>query len=203
MLAITKEQCLAYLAGSTPTEQQKQIAIYAMEYFSVEGYINFAQACYQLYKKEQLSEALFQLVLSFELVRVHPLVKPPYYPEKVHTFLQQVQEELGPDTPIGLQIEEILSGRLAKEWERKGPSPYLHYIHAWHRGASTEETYQEFIEILGQAAKDWEAFMYCPWEPEPHSHPPYFLMMLEHPGYYLSLGNLNNLTFLRCLQDPD
>ena len=68
-----RKHCLAYLADSRPTEQQKQIAIYAMECLWVEGYIDFAKACYQLYKEQRLSAALFQLVLGFELVRVHPL----------------------------------------------------------------------------------------------------------------------------------
>ena len=67
--------------------------------FTVEVYIDFAQACYQLYKEQKLSATLFQQILGFELVRVHPLVKPPYDPEKVHTFLQQIQAALGPALP--------------------------------------------------------------------------------------------------------
>ena len=67
----------------------------------------------------------------------------------------------------------------------------------------TDEVYKEFVAILGKAAKEVEEYMSCPWEPQPHSSPPYFLMMLEHPGYYLGLGSPYNSTLLHCLQDPD
>ncbi|MCG8339722.1 MAG: hypothetical protein MI674_00385 [Cytophagales bacterium] len=121
-----QEHCLAYLADSSPTEQQKQIVIYALECLWVEAYVDFAKACYQLYKQQLLSASLFQMVLSFEFLRIHPIVTK-YKDRSVQTFLQQVQSELGPDTPIGLQIEKILSGKLSKAWEKKRESPYLHY----------------------------------------------------------------------------
>ena len=173
-----QKPCVAYLADSRPSEQEKQIAIYALENLNEERYVEFAKHCYLLYKQHQLSAALFQLVLSFEFLRIHPLVV--YYNRRsVQEFLKQVQTELGGDTPIGLQIENILSGDLSKAWKRKEESPYFNYHYAL-----------PFIETIHSADKEFKEYSQAWWKvikAKPYT-PPYFLMILDHPDCYFWAG---------------
>ncbi|MCG8340340.1 MAG: hypothetical protein MI674_03645 [Cytophagales bacterium] len=172
-----QKHCLAYLADSRPSEQQKQIAIYALENLGEKRYVEFAKDCYILYKQQQLSAALFQLVLSFEFLRIHPLVA--YYNRRsVQKFLRQVQAELGADTPIGWQIEKILSGELSKAWGHKEESPYFNYQYAL-----------PFIETMHRADKEFKEYLRVLREVKAKPYtPPYFLMILDHPDYYFWAG---------------
>ena len=106
-----------------------------------------------------------QRVLGFELGRQNQLVID-YKHKSVQKFLKQVQAEEGADTAIGRHIEAILSGRMAKEWEQKGPSPYRRYLNTLYYGeeeTTLDTIYQKFVAMLGQAAQEFEQYMCCPW----------------------------------------
>jgi hypothetical protein len=61
---------LAYLGDDKYPECQKKIVIYALE--NMYRYLSFAKSCYELYQQQKLSEDLFQTVLGFGLLRIHP-----------------------------------------------------------------------------------------------------------------------------------
>jgi hypothetical protein len=190
------KHCLAYLADIKPTENQKKIAIYALELLSPNLYLNFANACYELYKEKLLSPSLFQLVLGFEVLYKHPLVDPPYAEGEVIKFLQQLQAELYHDTDTSKCIESILSGKLLKGWHKKsdrGSNNYLHYGEPL-----------SIPEVIRQANKELDEYFQSWWEPKKlPSSSMNFLMLLEHANCYLQLGNPNNSNLLSILGDSN
>ena len=185
--------CLAYLADPKHPEQHKQIVIYAMEPYG--HWLAFD--CYKLYQ-QQLSKELFQLALGgFELLRIHPLVVNDVAPgpckwiacnlEENKKFLRQVQAEVGSQTPIGLQVEAMLSGQLAKQWDRKGPSPLRHYCDPLPIAATIRQATKEYLEyieyrqwLLGESKEDLSEAALAALRGQQH-----FLMLLEHVNEYI------------------
>ena len=184
------EHCLAYLSDHKYPEHQKKIVIYALE--NMYYYLSFAKSCYKLYQQRKLSEDLFQTVLGFELLHIHPLVAPDEdasRKKETRLFLQQVHAELGNHTPIGQHIEAIVSGKLAQAWARKGPSPHLHY-----------KDPLPVIEIIRKARKELDEYERNWFEPQYVAYsPPYFLMLIEHINDYVFLGNPDNNQILKFL----
>jgi hypothetical protein len=184
------EHCLAYLNDDKHPEQKKKIVIYALE--NMYHYLSFAKSCYKLYQQQKLSEDLFQTVLGFELLHIHPLVAPDKdesRKKRTHLFLQQVHAELGSHTLIGQYIEAIVSGKLAQAWARKGPSPHLHY-----------KDPLPIIEIIREAIKELSAYERNWFQPQEIAYsPPYFLMLIEHINSYVFLGNPDNNQVLKFL----
>lgn len=198
------DHCLEYLANPQQPEEHKKIVIYAMEQH---GY-RLARACYELYQKRQLSENLFRVALGdFDLLRIHSLVTQnrhgDFDKKNLTAFLQKVQSEVGTQTPIGIHIESIISGQLAKKWVRKGPSPLLHYRdklpvaptikHAtkeygqYVKGMQWTETWEKLSEVeLAQARGGQQ-----------------YLMLLEHINEYMFLGsNDGDDDFFSLLKNP-
>ncbi len=159
------------------------------------GYVFFAERCYKLYQQRKLSEDLFQIVLGFELLRIHPLVVPvgdESREKKIHLFLQWIQTELGIHTPIGQHIEAIVSGKLAQAWARKGPSPHLHSKDP----LPVPEIIRDATSELNNYERNW-------FQPQEVAYsPPYFLILIEHINSYVFLGNPDNNQVLKFLANP-
>jgi hypothetical protein len=180
------KHCIEYLSGDY-TDEQKKIAIYALENLGLYPYIEFTKACYQLYKQRKLSSSLFQFVLCFELSYTHPLVKEYDNKKDVEKVLQQLKSEVIKDEALSNQIEEMLSDRLKKRWKHSYSSYYRYPL-------SIQET-------IKQANKELEEYVF--WEPEemPKSSMN-FLMLIEHANCYLQSGNPRNSEILKILVDP-
>ena len=203
--------CLQYLADPKHSEQHKQIVIYAMEQY---GHL-LAFECYKLYQQQQLSEALFGLALGgFELLRIHPLVVNylgpgpckwlSYNQEENTKFLRQVQAEVGAQTPLGLQVEAIRSGQLAKQWERKGPSPLLHYNDPLPIAATIRQATQAYLKY--EKDREWMGAwkeLLSDAELAALRGQQHFLMLLEHVNEYIFPSDETyNDDFFSLLKDP-
>lgn len=171
-----------YLASPEHKEAYKKIAIYGLENLGYADYLSFAEACYKLYQNKHLSEPLFEMVLGFEFLRIHPLVmgatiKGHYEKSAIKSFLTKVQSEIREDSPIKLLITEMLSGRLANAWRKKRKSAYLHYKDPLPFADIIHKAHKEATVVL---SKDigLEHYQHCPYQP------PYFLMIYDHPSYY-------------------
>ncbi len=185
---------LDYLSDPNYTETQKKIAIYGLENLSYEPYLSFAKSCYKLYKHQRLSEALLEMVLSFEFLRIHPLVtalRYKYEKSVIEPFLREIQSYIGDTTAVGLQIEKILSGKLAEDWNQKKASNYIDYRNRLPFSKTICDAYKDFVKYM----KTW-------WEGclEPYK-PPYFLMIRDHPGDYYMMG-VESKDIVRFLKDP-
>lgn len=198
------EHCLEYLADPQQPEQHKQIVIYALEQH---GY-QLARDCYKLYQKQQLSEALFRLVLGgFELLRIHPLVVQDnlsdFDKKRVTTFLHQIQDEVGAHTPIGLQADAILSGQLAKKWGRKSRSPLLHYRDKLPIAPTIRQAAKEYLKYkkYRQWLGNWKSLSEAELAPIRGQHQ--FLMLIEHVNCYIFLSSEDgDDVFFSFLKDP-
>ncbi|AWN81998.1 hypothetical protein [Candidatus Cardinium hertigii] len=172
------KNAIAYLSDSNHSEKQKKIAIYGLEKLGEDHYLSFAKACYKLYKQKLFSDSLFQMVLCFEFLRIHPLVIG-YQNGAIESFLKRVQLEIGTTTPIALQIKRILSGELLKEWKKKGLSTYYNYRYPI--------PIPEIIHKANREQKRLRPDFYGGSMPHPN-YIPDFLMILDHPDYYYETG---------------
>ncbi|WP_109997042.1 hypothetical protein [Candidatus Cardinium hertigii] len=177
---------IAYIAESFPTDKQKKIAIYAMRYTN--DFYFFLKECFDLYKHKKLSKSLFETVLQLKFL--HPIYN--YIVSKANrdahfrSLLQQISKEEALDASLRNTITQMLSGDLIKA-SQKHPK---HTIFEAHRGPF------DLKVIFQQMEKECQSYdIETPYDV---SYIPYFLMILDHPCYYLYIGNATLLESHAC-----
>ncbi len=177
---------LAYLAESFPTDKQKEIAIYAMRY--TYDFYSFLKECFELYRHKKLSKALFETVLQLKFL--HPaydyvaseVSKDPHF----RSLLQQISKEKVLNVSLRRTITQVLSGDLSKTSQE-------------HRRDAIFESHRDPFDLNAIFQQVEEEFAsYNPETPYDASYIPYFLIILDHPCYYLYIGNSTLLESHKC-----
>ncbi|MBX9890456.1 MAG: hypothetical protein K2X94_04255 [Amoebophilaceae bacterium] len=116
------EESMAYLANLNYPEENKKIAIYAMELLSRDKYLTYLERAYQLYITGKLSAELLSTVICFDFLHYHRIVLSQHNRfdgKKIVAFLEKIMANPVLPNGIALKIKKIVSGELLALWEKE------------------------------------------------------------------------------------
>lgn len=148
----------------------------------------FLEKCFYLYKQKKLSTTLFETVLTLKFL--HPykyLVVKTKNDDRFRALLEQVCNEATLTLSLRATITKIISGELPD---------------TAHVTDNKHETYRNpfyLKNIFQQIEEEHKNYSYDKEPPYNPDYIPYFLMILDHPCYYLYQGNSTLLQSHECL----
>ena len=169
---------LAYLGLSGPTSDQKRICIYAMR--KSREYTLLLKTCFSLYKQERLSATIFQDLLNLKFTYPNKYVFTQCLSDKVlHNLLEKISNELEIDYTVKNFIKKTLSGSDLDDGE-DFPSNYSDYLPFQAVCHQIQEEYCQYMDYDRHDGLDLT---------KSDEYNPDFLIILDHPCYYLFRGN--------------
>ncbi|HLP35182.1 MAG TPA: hypothetical protein VK133_04315 [Amoebophilaceae bacterium] len=178
------QQAIDYISNPAYTEQQKKVALYALELLDIEQYIKCIETCCKLYTQNKLSTSLLQTVVCFEFLRYHPIVYL-YKTAPVVRCLENVCAMANVPPALVVKINRILSGEIRATWVKKGdprmnePSCLHDYNYPFKLSDIMVRAQQEFVRYIQNV--DWE-------DPSDADTLSDFIVVFDHPMYYTSIG---------------